>query len=174
MADIFIEYKGRGIKERKIKTITTDNINSVTAEFKFDSEWDQYKTKVAIFAVNDCIAFKNYLDENNKCLVPWEALRKPKDISVSIVGFHEDKTYTSVLVPIRVHQGGDIDAESPSEPSMNIIAQIEALRAQVKSMNKELGQTQLEVEAVQKSVDTLIGTPDENGNTIIYLNGGRI
>ena len=40
MADIFIEYKGRGIKERKIKTITTDNINSVTAEFKFDSEWD--------------------------------------------------------------------------------------------------------------------------------------
>ena len=48
------------------------------------------------------------------------------------------KTYTSVLVPIRVHQGGNIDAESPSEPSMNIIAQIEALRAQVKSMNKEL------------------------------------
>jgi hypothetical protein len=125
MAEIFIEFKGHGLKDKKIKTITTDNIKSVKAEFKFDSEWDSYDTKVAIFAVNNCIAFKDYLDENNQCIVPWEALRKPNTIQVSVVGFHEDKTYTSVLVPVKVHQGGDADAESPSEPTMNIIAKIE-------------------------------------------------
>ena len=169
MADIFIEYKGRGIKEKKIKTITTDNINSVLAEFKFDSDWELYETKVAIFTVNECVAFKSYLDEHNQCIVPWEALRRPCEITVSVVGFHEEKTYTSVLVPVKIHQGGDVDAESPSEPTMNIIAQIEFLKKQIKELEKELDDTQKEIDEVEDLVK-----PNEDGINTIYLDGGLI
>ena len=134
MADIYIKFKGHGVVSKDIKTITTDNIKSVSAKFEFDEDWEEYTTKVAIFTINEDIAFKTYLDENNSCIVPWEALRRPCNIYVGVVGFNEDKTYTSVLVPAKIYQGSNIDAEDPCQPTMNIIAQIEALRAQVKEL----------------------------------------
>lgn len=169
MADIFIEYKGRGIKEKKIKTITTDNINSVIVELKFDAEWEQYSQKVVVFSANERTAYKKYLDENNKCIVPWEVLEQPGNITLGVVGVSEDKVYTSVLASIPIHQGRNINAEIPGEPAENLIIQIEKLKTQLASLEEELRITQKEVNEFDEIVE-----PDENGINTIYIHGGLI
>lgn len=174
MADIFIEYKGRGIKDKRIKTITTNNIKSVIAEFKFDEQWDEYVTKIALFAIGDCITYKDYLDNNNQCIVPWEILEEPNEITVSVAGITEEKTYNSVLMPIKIYPGGDINAESPHEPSQGILAQIELLRIQLEDTEQNVGQLQEKVLGIENTLQQFLGSPDEDGNIIIYLDGGII
>ena len=129
--EIHIAYAGRDIQRCEYTVLTARSVETVTAHFDFDAEWDGY-TKTAVFASGD--TKRVLLDRSNQCIVPWEVLTQPGMLQIGVVGTDGDKILPSVKALVCVNEGIYTDGTAPSEPTPTEYAQLISLSEDTKAI----------------------------------------
>ena len=106
----------QSIKRTDGNAPVSDSVNYLTAEFNFDSsDWDN-TTKTATFR-SGVDVYTVLLDENNKCLVPWEVVRAGK-LKVSVYGDGANEyRITADTVEVPVYASGFSEGEESQHPT---------------------------------------------------------
>ena len=106
----------QSIKRTDGNAPVSDSVNYLTAEFNFDSsDWDN-TTKTATFR-SGVDVYTVLLDENNKCLVPWEVVRAGK-LKVSVYGDGaNDYRITADTVEVAIFASGYSEGEESQQPT---------------------------------------------------------
>ena len=129
--EIHVAYAGRDIQHCEYSVLTARSVETVTAYFDFDAEWDGY-TKTAVFASGD--TKRVLLDRSNQCIVPWEVLTQPGMLQIGVVGTDGDKILPSVKALVCVNEGIYTDGTIPSEPTPTEYAQLISLSEDTKAI----------------------------------------
>lgn len=125
--------------------IVTDSMNYLYAQFSFSDEWTGEKT--AVFKCQDG-TYNALLDEENKCLVPWEVLTD----SVFYVSVFCGDLITANKVPIfTIPSGYDIGDESRT-PTPDIYNQV------IEKLNEI--EAEVDPEAIAQTVDAYLADKD--------------
>lgn len=66
-------------------TIVSDTVNVYECYFTFDREWNGYN-KIAVFMENNGVSYRVQLDENNHCILPWEAIKDKGNAHIGVYG----------------------------------------------------------------------------------------
>lgn len=107
--------------------------NYLYAQFTFSDEW--VGTKTAIF--NNGTAYSVILDEDNKCLVPWEVITE-SGFSVSV---YCGERITANISFVKVLPTGYIEGQTPADPTPTVYEQIiDALNKKLEALNIKAGQ----------------------------------
>ena len=130
--EIHVAYAGRDIQRCEYTVLTARSVETVTAHFDFDAEWDGY-TKTAVFASGDTVK-RVLLDRSNQCIVPWEVLTQPGMLQIGAVGTDGDKILPSVKALVCVNEGIYTDGTAPSEPTPTEYAQLISLSENAKAI----------------------------------------
>ena len=106
----------QSIKRTDGNAPVSGSVNYLTAEFNFDSsDWDN-TTKTATFR-SGVDVYTVLLDENNKCLVPWEVVRAGK-LKVSVYGDGANEyRITADTVEVPVYASGYSDGDPSQHPT---------------------------------------------------------
>ena len=129
--EIHIAYAGRDIQRCEYTVLTARSVETVTAHFDFDAEWDGY-TKTAVFASGD--TKRVLLDRSNQCIVPWEVLTQPGRLQIGVVGMDGGKILPSVKATVYINKGIYTDGTAPSEPTPTEYAQLISLSENAKAI----------------------------------------
>lgn len=130
--EIHVAYAGRDIQRCDYTVLTARSVETVTAHFGFDAEWDGY-TKTAVFAGGGTVK-RVLLDGSNRCIVPWEVLTQPGMLQIGVVGTDGDKILPSVKALVCVNEGIYTDGTIPSEPTPTEYAQLISLSEDTKAI----------------------------------------
>lgn len=130
--EIHIAYAGRDIQRCDYTVLTDGSVNTVTAHFDFDAEWDGY-TKTAVFASGSTVK-RVLLDGSNQCTVPWEVLTQPGMLQIGVAGMDGDKILPSVKAIACVNEGIYTDGTAPAEPTPTEYAQLISLSEDTKAI----------------------------------------
>lgn len=133
--------------------------NYLRASFTFDGGWGS-GTKIAIFQAG-CKNYEMMLDENNECLVPWEALAVSGNIFVSV--YCGDRI-TSSKAMVRVLPTGYTDnVDTTQDPTVDVY---QALLSRMDTIDEHVE------DSVESALDTAkaSGTFDGNGISSAVLN----
>ena len=130
--EIHVAYAGRDIQRCDYTVLTARSVETVTAHFGFDAEWDGY-TKTAVFAGGGTVK-RVLLDGSNRCIVPWEVLTQPGMLQIGVVGTDGDKILPSVKALVCVNEGIYTDGTAPSEPTPTEYAQLISLSEDTKAI----------------------------------------
>ena len=122
----FNVYKQK-IKRTDTQQIVSDSRNYLHAAFTFsDDDWTGIKT--AIFKNGDVVKHA-ILEENDECLVPWEAI-KPGILHVSV--FCGD-LITADTATVYINDSGYEDGGAPEDPSPTVYEQIIAMLNEIET-----------------------------------------
>lgn len=109
--------------------IASGDVNSVQLKVAFDSVWNRFTHKTAVFHTADDPTKYEALLIDNSCVVPWEVLQKPGTLFIGVVGVDEldndiftSDTKTSTLVKYKIEQGAE-RANVTLTPSMDLYQQ---------------------------------------------------
>lgn len=119
---IKLTYAGRDCAEKDVTIITTGSVETVTAAFAFDAEWDGF-ARTAIFAAGGTVK-RVVLDDVNACVVPWEVLTNSKQLTIGVVGTSGNRVLPSVPVTIPIIDGVCNGGTPPDDPTPDIYAQL--------------------------------------------------
>src|SRR5574344_587504 len=110
-------------RNEKDTTLLSDSIDLIKARFNFSPEWQGY-TKTAIFKSSTKRPYSRVLVDD-ACMVPPEAIKKSKYMSVSVFGVSGTQliTATDQIVPLTPSGYTDDSIVSPA-PTENIYQQI--------------------------------------------------
>lgn len=110
-------------RNEKDTTLLSDSIDLIKARFNFSPEWQGY-TKTAIFKSNTKKPYSRILVDD-VCMVPPEAIKKSKYMSVSVFGVSGTQliTATDQIVPLTPSGYTDDSIVSPA-PTENIYQQM--------------------------------------------------
>lgn len=116
------------------KLIISDSINYHLAHFDFSDEWLDYSKTVVFTNASTEVSIVMTLDEENNCIIPWEALGMQIDkinynvttrLIVAVHGFKDDvEIWTNMRNPLVLVKSDKSDFQSPKEPSEDIINQL--------------------------------------------------
>ena len=129
---IKLTYAGRDCAEKDVTIITTGSVETVTAAFAFDAEWDGF-ARTAIFAAGGTVK-RVVLDDVNACVVPWEVLTNCKHLTIGVVGTSGNRVLPSVPVTVRIAEGIYTDGTAPEDPTPDVYAQLLALAEETKQI----------------------------------------
>ena len=152
---------------QKVK-IAAGDINSVVLRVEFDSAWDDFTERKAVFS-NDSVnggETQDMLLIGNECIVPNEQLSKDGMLSISVKGYGADGTTkkTSTIVKMKVH-ASLVDSSKTLTPTMDLYMQYlsaldEKLNPVTEKVNKALEEQKAEhaemLENKMKAITTLI------------------
>lgn len=119
---IKLTYAGRDCTEKDVTIITTGSVETVTAAFAFDAEWDGF-ARTAIFSSGGTVK-RVVLDDANACVVPWEVLTNCKQLTIGVVGTSGNRVLPSVPVTIPIIDGVCNGGTPPDDPTPDIYAQL--------------------------------------------------
>lgn len=110
-------------RNEKDMTLLSDSIDLIKARFNFSPEWQGY-TKTAIFKSSTKRPYSRILVDD-ACMVPPEAIKKSKYMSVSVFGVSGTQliTATDQIVPLTPSGYTDDSIISPA-PTENVYQQI--------------------------------------------------
>ena len=132
-------------RNEKDMTLLSDSIDLIRARFNFSPEWQGY-TKTAIFKSSTKRPYSKILVDD-ACMVPPEAIKKSKYMSVSVFGVSGTQliTATDQIVPLTPSGYTDDSIISPA-PTENIYQQIVTLmqRQAVDAVRAETAQEEAE------------------------------
>lgn len=125
--DLKFEITKQFIKRTDSEIVVQDSQNYVNAEFSFSTDWSNL-TKRALFGVikeDKYVAYAMDLDENDKCVVPWEALTSD-ELFVSVYGSDGDEELVTVNqeVVYLLESGFTTDLIPTHDPSPDIFTRI--------------------------------------------------
>lgn len=115
MKTINLTINDQKISASEIVTVN-GTVGVIECEFSFNDYWNEFPTRRAIFE-NDKMKAPYEADIiNNKCMVPWEVLKREGCIYVAIVGTNTsgqiDRTNTvHAITQMKTLQGGDNSIE---------------------------------------------------------------
>lgn len=113
--------RGQRITRADSLTLVADSLNYVYAEFVFCSDWDGL-VKTAVFTRGQD-SYEQILDENDKCLIPYEVLQTGD--GVFRVSVFAGNLITTAPVRVRVDASGwSFALESSEPPTPGIYQQI--------------------------------------------------
>lgn len=135
---IYISFTGRDVADRDFSVLTSHSVKTITAQFDFDSVWDAFETKTAIFAGGSTV-ISQLLDAENSCVVPWEVLAQSGSLTIGVVGQSGEKIMPSVKVIVPIVEGIYTNGTTPSEPTPDVYEQI----VQLMQQTLEIAQTAL-------------------------------
>lgn len=120
---IKLKFSGRELTEKEVTLSTSSSVESVIVYFSFDDEWNEYKTKSAVFisAESSCTVL---LGNDNFCIVPWEVLKNSGYIDIGVIGQSGTKILPSVKASVYVAEGVYDSGNTPKEPSPDAYQQI--------------------------------------------------
>lgn len=130
---IHISYAGRDVVNSDFSILTSRSVKTVFANFQFDSEWDEFPTKTAIF-VSGNVVKSQILTADNLCEVPWEVLVESGTLTIGIVGQNGEKIFPSVEANVPVLKGIYAEGTAPQEPSPDIYQQIVRLMQETQAI----------------------------------------
>lgn len=114
-------------------TPATDSVNYLMTQFNFKTnEWRTGKTKTALFRLGDT-SYPAILDDEGKCIVPWEALvhgdgqcarKNGSVIHVSLLGEAGTTRITTDEISVKLKSSGYGDREDPETPTAGEYQQI--------------------------------------------------
>lgn len=121
MIQLFFEITNQNIKRTDSFKPVARSLNYLNAHFDFlTDEWNNL-TKTAIFSYNNN-SKEVILDEDDNCLVPWEAIQEEGDVYVSV--FAGD-LITANKSRVHIYESGyTSDIESEQEPTPSIYVQL--------------------------------------------------
>lgn len=117
-----VDVIGREIHIPHNDRAVAKNVSVDTVKLTFDTEWAECTSKVAIFK-NGSVEFRAAVD-GDTVQIPWEALDKPGDLYLSIVGYvgEEKRIVTEKMArPYRVRENGALAGEKPSDPTPDAV-----------------------------------------------------
>lgn len=148
MYDVTITFNVNGqiiSRNENDMTLLSDSIDLIKARFNFSPEWQGY-TKTAIFKSSTKRPYSRILVDD-VCMVPPEAIKKSKHMSVSVFGVSGTQliTTTDQIVPLTPSGYTDNSIVSPA-PTENIYQQIVTLmqRQAVDAVRAETAQGKAE------------------------------
>lgn len=120
---IHVKCVDQRLKIVSAPAVFSGGVNEDFLSVEFCELWDGY-TKTAVFYRTEKEVYHVVLDKDNKCVIPWEVLRTPGHLYLSVFGCKDDTTRTSEVIRYTVKPGAITEATKPSEPSPNIYEQL--------------------------------------------------
>ncbi len=137
-------------------------VDIISCDFTFDETWADFPARQAIFSGN---VTKNYVASiyDDTCIVPWEALKRPGEVKIAIVGTNTSgqvqRTETRTIIrQTATLQGGVNSIEPTPDQYAQFIAQVEEIigEAGVMSVNGMTGEVTLTASDVDALPDTTV------------------
>lgn len=153
LSALFLLQQNRKIKESGCKPMTTirlltsgqhlaavqkvklasGDVDSVFLDVSFDSSWDEFAARTAVFYTSQDDTVFEMLLVDNKCTVPHEVLAKECTLFIGIRAVTTDgaKIKTSSIVKLKIVQGANA-AYTTISPTMDLYQQyLAAMREQI-------------------------------------------
>lgn len=149
------------ITAQKVK-IASGDINSVQLKATFDSLWDNYPARTAVFYTSNDETKIEVLLKNNACVIPSEVLKESCILYVGIRGVSMDgtKVKTSAIVQHKIVPGVGAGATT-IEPTMDLYQQyIAAMNERVDPIFGEIKASLAEQQAAHMEEITNLLTPE--------------
>lgn len=162
-------------RNEKDTTLLSDSIDLIKARFNFSPEWQGY-TKTAIFKSDTKKPYSKILVDD-ACMVPPEAIKKSKYMSVSVFGVSGTQliTTTDQIVPLTPSGYTDDSIVSPA-PTENIYQQIVTLmqKQAVDAVHAETAQEEAERAAVAAGLSETNAADSASQAALSVLGGGYV
>ncbi|MDY4081157.1 MAG: hypothetical protein SOY97_05965 [Candidatus Metalachnospira sp.] len=104
-------------------SLSSGDIENSKVAFNFDSAWERF-TKTAIFYQNEDNVYYSMLDDNDVCVIPWEAMQNKGTMYFGVYGQLDGTRITSEVIPYTVLKGAITENLKPSGPTPDIYEQI--------------------------------------------------
>ena len=111
------DVTGQSIRRTDNNVVAAGARNYPKAHFTLSPEWDGVKV-AAQFIVCDK-AYAVWLDDDNTCTVPWEAIQKPGCVKVTVYG---GDLITTNWARVHVQESGYGMEDCPSNPTPSLFA----------------------------------------------------
>lgn len=94
--------------------IASGDVNSVKVHIDFDSEWNKYTGKTAVFHTTNDATIYEQLILSSECIIPHEVLNKEGTLFIGVRGVSTDggAVKTSTLVKYKIVKGADTGART--------------------------------------------------------------
>lgn len=119
MTTIKVSVIGQQVAIVQRPVIAAGDKNSVVLHADFDAEWKRY-SKTAVFYQDEDHVYRSLMDENNDCVVPWEAVATEGTMYFGILGVCQDARKTSEVVRYIIKKGAWSLSLEPSDPTPDI------------------------------------------------------
>ena len=150
--------------------IASGDVNSVLLHVDFDTAWDEYTAKSAIFYTSQDSTKHEMLLTNNECTVPSEVLAEAGILFIGINGTTADgqAIKTSTIVKYKIAEGAK-SGEVTLYPELNMYQQF--LAALDEKMNPVTENIDLQLSDQTKAVSEALAAQMEAVNKTIVANG---
>ena len=151
---------------QKVKLASGD-VDSVFLDVSFDSSWDEFTARTAVFYTSQDDTILEMLLIDNKCTVPHEVLAKEGTLFIGVRAVTTDgtKIKTSSIVKLKIVQGANA-AYTTISPTMDVYQQyLAAMRTQIDPVLTELKETTETY--ISENVDHILA---ETNRTVLWEN----
>ena len=115
MITLEFEVEGKSLRLTSQQILTSGSTNVDEVKFVFDSSWDDFSVKTAIFYKNKTKCYVRILEDDG-CIVPSEVLASSGYLFIGVRGTNEDKNVNSEVVKYKIEEGALENA--PDDPTM--------------------------------------------------------
>ena len=140
MTTIKLSVIGQQVAIVQRPVIAAGDKNSVVVHADFDDQWRRY-SKTAVFYQDEDNVYRALLDENNDCVVPWEAVATEGTMYLGILGICDNARKTTEVVRYVVKKGAWSLSLEPSDPTPDIydefLAEVGRLRDLTEQVHEE-------------------------------------
>ena len=124
MVTLEFEVEGKSLRLTSQQILTSGSTNVDEVKFIFDTSWDDFPVKTAIFYRNKAKCYVRVL-EDGSCTVPSEVLASSGYLFIGVRGTNEDKNVNSEVVKYKIEEGALENA--PDDPTKDVYDQILAV-----------------------------------------------
>ena len=173
---IKIVYSGAEVRGSKQTTIVAGSVESVYAEFVFDSVWKKYAKK-AIFMTGNTVK-QVMLDDTGVCKVPWEVLTAAGTLVIGVIGQYETEIFPSLKATFSVSYGYASEGDEPEEPTQDLYDQIVTIMqdtlAAATALREDAESGKFKGDKGDTGVSVKTAVIDADGNLMIMLTDGSV
>lgn len=130
MSTIKVQCTDQVLRITESPVIASGGVNEDYVQFTFCPLWDGY-TKTAVFYMDEKFVYHSSVDDEDKCVIPKEAMNEKGKMYFGVFGVNGDIVRTSEVLPYIIKKGA-ITQESTPDPTPDIYAQILASVAAAK------------------------------------------
>lgn len=139
--------------------VVANSKNYLYADFQFmTGDWRNVKAKTAIFDYDGGTKHA-ILDENDSCLVPWEALAESGFMQVSVFG---GDLITVGTAKVRVYESGYKEGTAPKPPTPDVYEQLLKKVEDIKDVVETKVSDVAEDEEVDEVLNEIFGDENED------------
>lgn len=161
MTQIILTVTDQEISFSSSPVVASGGVSEDEVVFNFDSAWDSYSVKTAVF-YNDTDNVYHVLVSSNKATIPHEVLADKGYLYIGVFGQYGTSIKTSAIVKYKIENGAITTATAVTNPSPTVYAQIiSAYQQTINSLSSALTNAQ---QALTKANQVLAEVTTARGN----------